>query len=83
MSVNKNSRTNRKRRSRLVSSALLGDIVYRSNASGFWRMTDNGDESYDIYSWNGEGWSFSDNISLASAKKRLHDSWEVYARIVT
>jgi len=63
---------------------LLGDVVYLCNhGGGMYRLTDCGDESYDLFSWNGEGWSFKDNIGFESARMRLKNSWEVYVRAVT
>lgn len=62
---------------------LLGDVVYLcNNGGGMYRLTDCGNESYDLFSWNGEDWSFKDNIGFESAKIRLKNSWEVYVRAV-
>lgn len=67
----------------LAATLLLGDVVYRNNGGGMYRLTDCGDGSYDLLSWSGEGWSFLDNIDFESARMRLKNSWEVYARAAT
>lgn len=63
---------------------ILGDVVFVSpDGGGMHRMTTSEAGKFDVYTWDGTGWAWKDNVCMASAKRMLMGSWHVYARIKT
>ena len=86
--MNGNQETPASRTTVLVGSGRLlgefGDCVFMDRErGGMWRIVEAANGGYDIFSWNGEGWNYSDNLSRESAESRLSESKEIYGRAFT